>query len=113
MMRLGTLLFWSVAVVAALTTCSCNLPGMSRTTDASPPQPIENSNSVNPQSEPTPNPKSPEAEAYLSGDIRLNTVDRKEMIKRFGYDLDIHYPQITKPRTHNQRRFNRYVLKID
>lgn len=54
----------------------------------------------------------PKAEPYLSGDIQVETVDWKEVNTRFGYDLGIHYPQIAKPRTRNQRRFNKYVRRV-
>lgn len=104
--------FWSVAVVVALATCSCSQPGTTRASHTAAKPPGETSNLLNRKSEIKPSPKVPEPEAYLSSDIRVGTVDRKEINKRFGYGLDIHYPQITKPRTRNQRRFNTYVRRL-
>jgi Deacetylase PdaC/Protein of unknown function (DUF3298) len=48
---------------------------------------------------------------YDSGDINVISVERKEENQRFVYDLDISYPQIDKPRTSNQHKFNGYVRR--
>ena len=53
-----------------------------------------------------------ESTPYDSGDIKVISVERKEEHQRFAYDLDISYPQIDKPRTSNQHRFNRYVRRV-
>lgn len=112
-MRVGAHLSLAV-VVAALATCSCGQPGMSKTSDAAVPQPSGTAHSADPAPEPETNPipEVSEAEAYISSDVGVNTVDRNEVNTRFSYDLDIHYPQITNPRTGNQRRFNRYVRRL-
>lgn len=111
-MRVGALLSFAVAGVAVLATCSCGQPGMSKTSTAAVPQPGETARSVDPKAATNPTPEVSEAEAYLSGDIEVNTVDRSVVNIRFSYDLDLHYPQITNPRTRNQRRFNRYVRRL-
>jgi hypothetical protein len=53
-----------------------------------------------------------ESIAYDAGGIKVISVNRKEKNQRFAYDLDISYPQIEKPHTSNQRRFNGYVRRV-
>ena len=101
-----------IVFVSLLLGCSCTQPDSSHASIAVVPQSITYANAGTPPTDPTPTPNVSEAEAYLSGEVAIITIDQTEKNSRFAYDLDVHYPQIANPSTRNHRRFNSHVRSL-
>jgi Protein of unknown function (DUF3298)/Deacetylase PdaC len=101
-----------LAVVAALATGSCRSRRESQAANTSVPQPSATSTPVSTPGENKPTAPFLKGEAYLSGDIEIVAAEIKEQNARFGYELEISYPQIDRPRTPQERQFNSYVRRL-
>lgn len=99
-----------VLILLALMTCSCCPASQSPVSNLATPQPNLTSNPVLPEPEAKPTRTLPKP--YLSSEISVVAVELNETNKRLLYDLAITYPQIDKPRTANQRKFNRFVRNL-
>lgn len=107
----GFHLCWPLVLVGVLVT-SCSQPGRSQPSELESPRPTATSPSLNAEELKESASTAVSSEAYLSGNIKVISVDRREKNVRLAYDLDISFPQIEKPRTSNQRKFNRYVQRL-
>src|SRR5688572_15626677 len=98
-----------IVFVSFLLACSCTQPDSSHASVGVVPQSSNSANSRISTTGPETTPNVSKAEAYLSGEVAIITIDQTEKNSRFSYDLDVHYPQIANPSTRNHRRFNSHV----
>jgi len=101
-----------IVFVSFLLACSCTQPDSSHASVGVVPQSSNSANSRISTTGPETTPNVSKAEAYLSGEVAIITIDQTEKNSRFTYDLDVHYPQIANPSTRNHRWFNSHVRSL-
>ncbi len=105
-----------VSVALAFGAIGCRPPEVSQASKSGVPRPSasatpaitpSNNNSSNNSTAPK-----PKVEPYLSRDVEIVATEYTERNERLHCDLDISYPQIRKPRTPQERKFNYYVQNM-
>jgi hypothetical protein len=95
-------------VVAALTLSSC---ARLRATQSNVTQASSTISPAGTQEESKPRMFNSDGEPFITDEVEIVSAEVVEKNSRLGYELDISYPQITKPKTSQTRSFNLHVRR--